>query len=151
MSTNRTHLGWIGAFAMLTLSLSGCTKGVNESCSGADFESTCTVTYEKSEGQWSTDLDGERTHSRLVLDGTFSVDSGSGTLVVEAGDRTVEYPISAEEPVEIVDLDVELISKKDGARKSPSWSSGPRPTTSSRASPPNTPTRRAEPSADRHS
>ena len=126
MSTTRTRLGWAGVAAALALTMTGCTAGVRERCSGAiprrerlaqrvaDHEMSCTVTYKKSDSQWSTDLEGDRTHSTAVINGTFTVDSGSGTLILEGADETVEHPISAEEPVEITDLTLAMTSKRDG-------------------------------------
>lgn len=114
MSTTRTRLGWAGVAAALVLTMTGCTEGVRERCSGADHEMSCTVTYKKSDSQWSTDLEGDRTHSTAVINGTFTVDSGSGTLILEGADETVEHPISAEEPVEITDLTLAMTSKRDG-------------------------------------
>ena len=96
-----------------TLLLSGCTEKVSQRCSGSDFTVTCTVTYEKSEGQWSTDLEGERRHTEVTISGTFTVTSGSGTLEIEHADGVEEFPLSADEPVEISDLTLPLIEPRD--------------------------------------
>lgn len=94
-----------------SLVLSGCTEHVKERCGGSGGEITCTITYKTSDGQWGTDLEGKRYDSTLTLNGTFTVESGSGTLRVEGADETYEYPISAEEPVVIEDLTLTMIHR----------------------------------------
>ncbi|MEE1649979.1 hypothetical protein V1260_04175 [Brachybacterium sp. J144] len=74
---------------------------------------TCTVTYETSEGQWSTELEGERRYGEVTISGTFTVASGSGTLEIEHADGVEEFPLSADEPVEISDLTLPLIEPRD--------------------------------------
>lgn len=102
-----------GAAVLLlgSLVLSGCTERVKERCSGSGGEMSCTITYETSDGQWSTDLEGKRYENTLTLNGTFTVESGSGTLRIQGDDETYEYPLSAEEPVVIEDLTLTMIRR----------------------------------------
>lgn len=104
-----------GAAVLLlgSLVLSGCTEHVKERCSGSGGEMSCTITYKTSDGQWGTDLEGKRYDSTLTLNGTFTVESGSGTLRIQGDDETYEYPLSAEEPVVIEDLTLTMIRRGD--------------------------------------
>lgn len=90
--------------------LSGCggTISSKERCSGANYEQNCTFSYKSSEGKWSTDLEGDRQHHQIVINGTISVTAGSGTLFIEGEDRVEEFPISAGEPVELTDVTMTL-------------------------------------------
>ncbi|MEE1649929.1 hypothetical protein V1260_03925 [Brachybacterium sp. J144] len=103
-----------GAIGLLiiSLALTGCTERVSERCSGRGGEHSCTVTYKSSDGKWYTTLDSNRTHSQAVVSGTFTIESGSGTLLLEGADYWHEYELSPEEPVVIEDLPLEL--KGDG-------------------------------------
>lgn len=109
MHRNRTRAGSAGILLALPLLLGGCTENVRESCSGANHENSCTASLKRSDGQWSTDLEGGSWDSTIVINGTFTIESGSGTLVLKGSDTSQSYELSADEPVVVTDLTLELI------------------------------------------
>lgn len=92
-----------------SLLLSGCTEHVRESCSGSGGEVSCTVSYKTSDGRWDTELDADEYSTEMTISGTFTIESGSGTLILEGDDASQEYPISAEEPVVVEDLTLPVV------------------------------------------
>ncbi|MGY5766581.1 hypothetical protein ACXET9_15445 [Brachybacterium sp. DNPG3] len=100
------------ALLLGSLVLSGCTERVSERCSGSNGEHSCTFTYKTSDGQWSTRLEGGSTSTEAVIDGTITVESGSGTVLLGGADESFEYPISADEPVVIEDLALAMNGKR---------------------------------------
>ena len=101
---------WAGTAAVLfaALALTGCTEMVSERCRGSDSEHSCTVSYKRSDGKWSTKLDSNVTHTTATVNGTFTIDSGSGTLLIRGADGEFEYPLSPEEPVVVDGIELEL-------------------------------------------
>lgn len=111
MDRKRQRAGIACVLLASTLLLGGCNKFVSESCSGARYESTCTATVGESDGQWSTDLEGGDRHTTIVISGTFTIESGSGTLTLYGEDGSMEYPLSPDEPVVVEDLTLTLIEE----------------------------------------
>lgn len=107
MGATRTRTGII-TLLLGTLLLSSCTEHVKEHCSGKDGTTTCTVTFETSDGQWSTQLEGDDWDESARFSGTFTIESGSGTLLIEGADSSQEYPLTPEEPVVVEDLPLAL-------------------------------------------
>lgn len=107
MGATRTHTGII-TLLLGALLLSSCTEHVKEHCSGKDGTTSCTVTFETSDGQWSTQLEGDDWDESARFSGTFTIESGSGTLLIEGADSSQEYPLSPEEPVVVEDLPLAL-------------------------------------------
>lgn len=107
MGATRTHTGII-TLLLGTLLLSNCTEHVKEHCSGKDGTTSCTVTFETSDGQWSTQLEGDDWDENARFSGTFTIESGSGTLLIEGADSSQEYPLTPEEPVAVEDLPLAL-------------------------------------------
>lgn len=111
---NRTRAGVACLLLSVTQMLGGCTERVSERCSGSHNEMACTATFKKSDGKWSTTLDGGHDHTAIVISGTFSIEGGSGTLTLWGSDKSMEYQLSAEEPVVVEDLSLGLISSSKG-------------------------------------
>ena len=105
-----------GGAAMLLLGslvLTGCTEHVKKRCSGSGGEVSCTVSYKTSDGRWDTELDADEYSDEMTISGTFTVESGSGTLILEGDDASQEFPISAEEPVVVEGLTLPVIERDD--------------------------------------
>ena len=115
MDRNRNRAAGVALLLTAALLLSGCTKNVSERCSGRNYESTCTVTFGESDGKWSTSLDGGTGHSTIVINGTFTIESGSGTLALRGAESGMEYTLSPEQPVVVEDLRLELIEGAGGS------------------------------------
>lgn len=110
MDRNRTRAGVACLLLSVTLLLGGCTERVSERCSGSNHEMACTATFKKSDGKWSTALEGGHDHSTIVINGTFSIEGGSGTLTLWGSDMSMEYQLSPEELVVVEDLELELMT-----------------------------------------
>lgn len=65
-------------------------------CRGSDGEHSCTVTYASSDGTWSTWLEGRSDSTEAVVGGTITIESGSGTVILEGAGEYYSYPISPE-------------------------------------------------------
>lgn len=111
MDRNRKRAGIACILLSATLLLGGCNKFVSEKCSGSGYESTCTATVGSSDGQWSTDLEGGDYHTTIVISGTFTIESGSGSLTLYGEDEGMEYELRPGEPVVVEDLTLELIER----------------------------------------
>ena len=111
MIGNRQRAGIACILLTATLLLGGCNKFVSEKCSGSDHESTCTASVGESDGQWSTELEGGTHHTTIVISGTFTIESGSGTLTLKGEDESMEYELSPDEPVVVEDLTLTLMEK----------------------------------------
>lgn len=109
MNRMRTRAAWIGVLLSMTLLLGGCTKHVSERCSGSNNNNSCSASFKESDGKWTTDLEGGAGHSTIVINGTFSIESGSGTLTLWGSDMSMEYDLVPGEPVVVEDLTLELI------------------------------------------
>ena len=108
MERNRTRAGVVCLLLSVTLMLGGCTKFVKESCSGSDSTQECTATFGESDGKWSTEREANHWHSTVEISGTFTIESGSGTLTLVGEDTSETYELSPEEPVVIEGLTMPL-------------------------------------------
>ena len=85
---------------------------------GSDYESTCTASVGASDGQWSTDLEGGGGHRTIVISGTFTIESGSGTLTLHgADDQGMEYELRPGEPVVVEDLALPLLERQGNSNE----------------------------------
>lgn len=85
--------------------------GLKERCGGSNNEMTCSVSYKKSDETWRGSLDGGSGHRTIVINGTFTIESGSGTLNIRGADGGMEYPLSPEQPVVVENLTLELYER----------------------------------------
>ena len=118
MDRHRKRAGIACVLLASTLLLGGCNKFVSEKCSGSDYESTCTASVGASDGQWSTDLEGGGGHTAIVISGTFTIESGSGTLTFYgADDQGMEYELRPGEPVVVEDLALPLLERQGNSNE----------------------------------
>ncbi|MGO1599405.1 MAG: hypothetical protein ACTHX0_07185 [Brachybacterium sp.] len=108
MERNRARAGIACLLLTSTFLLGGCTKFVKESCSGSDHTQECTASFGESDGKWSTEREANHWHSTVEISGTFTIESGSGTLTLLGEDTSETYELSPEEPVVIEDLTLPL-------------------------------------------
>lgn len=119
MNGNRTRAGVACLLLSVTLLLGGCTERSHERCGGSNYEMSCTASFKKSDGQWRTALDGGHDHTTIVINGTFSVEGGSGTLTLWGSDMSMEYDLIPGEPIVVEDLELGLMtSAKNETRAS---------------------------------
>lgn len=116
LSRRSRRLAVPALLAVTALVLGGCTKGVSERCSGRMSENTCSVAFDSSDGTWRTSLEGGELQTEVTINGTFTIESGSGTLTFWGPEESMQYELSAEHPVEVVDLTMTMYRSEEGDR-----------------------------------